>query len=41
MKRLLHSNYISILLIVLLIPVFNVKTLLAQSDDCEKIRIPA
>jgi len=38
MKELLQSCYISILLIVFLIPVFNVNTLYAQSDDCEKIR---
>ena len=38
MKKFPYSGYISILLIVFLIPVFNVKTLFAQSDDCEKIR---
>jgi len=39
MKKQLHSGHIGILLIALIIAFFTVKPLLAQSDDCEKIRV--
>gem|GEM_PF-1493108 len=39
MKKSLHSFYLSILLILFIFPVLNVKTLVAQSDDCEQIRV--
>ncbi|MFO7852887.1 MAG: hypothetical protein ACQERS_01040 [Bacteroidota bacterium] len=39
MKKLLHSFYLSTSLILLFSQVLNVKTLVAQSGDCEQIRV--